>query len=222
MNAPAAAARPSQAVWLIEDNDAFRAAAERVLRGIRDVRATRAFVSCEAALAELEKPGLEAPDVILLDVGLPGMSGIEGIPLLRRRAPAARIIVLTVFDDSGKVFQAICAGADGYLLKSASLDAVRAALDELQRGGAPMNGQIARLVLQEFARRGGAQRDYGLTPREREVLERMVQGMTKKVIGADLSLSIHTVDFHLRSIYQKLHVHTRTGAVAKALKERLL
>ncbi len=221
MIAPPDPVPPSLVVWLIEDNDAYRIAASRVIEGMRDVRAVRGFRSCEAALRALEAPGGEPPKVILLDVGLPGMSGIEGIPLLRARAAGAQIIVLTVFEDSEKVFRAICAGADGYLLKGSSFDAVRDAFDELRRGGAPMNGRIAKLVLQAFAKPAPAQTDYGLTGREREVLERMVKGLTKKVIAAEISLSIHTVDFHLRSIYQKLHVHTRTGAVSKAVREGL-
>ncbi len=221
MSFPPDTAPPSLVVWLIEDNDAYRVAAARVIEGMHDVRVVRGFRSCEAALRALDSPGGEPPNVILLDVGLPGMSGIEGIPLLRARVAAAQIIVLTVFEDSEKVFRAICAGADGYLLKGSSFDAVRDAFDELRRGGAPMNGRIAKLVLQAFAKTAPVQSDYGLTGREREVLERMVKGMTKKVIAADVNLSIHTVDFHLRSIYQKLHVHTRTSAVAIAVKEGL-
>jgi len=221
MTASPDSAQPSLVVWLIEDNDAYRSAAKRMIEGMRDVRAVRGFSSCEAALRERDTVGEERPGVILLDVGLPGMSGIEGIPLLRTHAPEAQIIVLTVFEDSEKVFRAICAGADGYLLKGSSFDAVRDAFDELRRGGAPMNGRIAKLVLQSFAKATSSQPDYGLTVREREVLERMVKGLTKKVIAGEIGLSIHTVDFHLRSIYQKLHVHTRTGAVSKAVREGL-
>jgi DNA-binding NarL/FixJ family response regulator len=221
MNPPADSIAPSLIVWLVEDNEAYRAAAMRMIKGMRDVRVVRGFGSCEAALRELDRVEEERPGVVLLDVGLPGMSGIEGIPLLRARAPQAQVIVLTVFEDSEKVFRAICAGADGYLLKGSSFDAVRDAFDELRRGGAPMNGRIAKLVLQAFAKTASAQPDYGLTVREREVLERMVKGLTKKVIAAEIGLSIHTVDFHLRSIYQKLHVHTRTGAVSKAVREGL-
>ena len=206
-------------VWLIEDNEAYRAAALRTIRTLRDVRAVRGFGSGEAALRELEGVGEVRPGVILLDVGLPGMSGIEAIPLLKACLPGTQVIVLTVFEDSEKVFRAICAGADGYLLKGSSFNAVREAFEELRRGGAPMNGRVAKLVLQTFAKVVPAQSDYGLTPREREVLERMVKGLTKKVIAGEINLSVHTVDFHLRSIYRKLQVHTRTGAVSKAIRE---
>ena len=129
--------------------------------------------------------------------------------------------MLTVFDDAEKVFRAICAGADGYLLKGSNFDGIREALREARAGGAPMNGRIARLVLRQFAQQTAPQPDYGLTAREREILEAMVRGLTKKEIAAELGLSVHTADFHLRHIYEKLHVNTRTGAVAKAVRERL-
>ena len=206
-------------VWLVEDNEPYRTAALRVVSRVEGVRAAHGFKSCEAALKAITDVNL--PDVVLLDVGLPGMSGIEGIPRFKERAPAAQIIVLTVFDDAEKVFRAICAGADGYLLKSSSFDGIRDALAETRRGGAPMNGRIAKMVLQALPKNSAAQPDYGLTPREREILEALVRGFTKKEIADQLGVSFHTVDFHQRSIYLKLHVNNRTGAVAKALKERL-
>ena len=209
-------------VWLIEDNEAYRTAALRIVARMDEVRAARGFNSCEAALRALAAaPAGDLHGVVLLDVGLPGMSGLDGIPLLKQRAPAAQVLVLTVFDDAEKVFRAICAGADGYLLKGSNFDGIREALREARAGGAPMNGRIARLVLRQFAQQTAPQPDYGLTAREREILEAMVRGLTKKEIAAELGLSVHTADFHLRHIYEKLHVNTRTGAVAKAVRERL-
>ncbi len=218
MNSTTRAPAPSD-VWIIEDIEAYRATALRVVSAIEGVRKTRGFKSCEAALKAMD--GGATPDLVLLDLGLPGMSGLEGIPRIKERAPAALVIVLTVFDDSERVFGALCAGADGYLLKGSSFDAIGEAIAEARRGGAPMNGRIARMVLQTFAKVAPPQPDYRLTPREKEILEGMTRGLTKKEIAAKLDLSFHTVDFHLRSIYQKLHVHTRTGAVAKAMKEKL-
>jgi len=218
---PTAVSPGALVVWLIEDNAAYRTAASRAIAGLRDIQAVRGFDTCEAALRELEGANCLRPGLILLDVDLPGMNGIDGIPLLRERVPAAPIIILTVFEDSEKVFRAIRAGAGGYLLKGATFGAIRDAIEEVRRGGAPMNGRIAKLVLQSFAKADPAKPDYGLSGREREVLECMVRGLTKKVIAADLGLSVHTVDFHLRNIYQKLRVHTRTGAVAKAVKSGL-
>ncbi len=208
-------------VWLIEDHADSRRVLARVLNRAATMKCPCAFSSCEEALAALRSS--PPPDVILLDVGLPGMSGIEGIPHLKAIAPAAHIIMLTVFDDQEKVFNAICAGASGYLLKTADEEAIAHAVQEVLQGGAPITPRIARLVLNMFASRAApSRREYGLSAREREVLELMVQGLIKKEISDRLGLSYHTVDNHLRSIYAKLQVHTRGGAVAKAVAEHLL
>src|ERR1700722_14252227 len=202
-------------VWLIEDNATFRRAVARVLEQSGEIHCAGAFGRCEDALAALARD--PAPKLILLDVGLPGMSGIDGIPLLRQQAPGALILVLTVFEDDEKIFRAICAGACGYLLKTAASEELVQAIHEALAGGAPMNARIARRMLEMFARLAPPRGDYGLSPREKEILDATVQGRTKKEIAALLDLSVHTVDSHLRHIYQKLEVNTRTGAVAKAL-----
>ena len=151
------------------------------------------------------------------------MGGIAGISAIKALSPATHIIMLTVHDDPHKVFGAICAGASGYLLKDASEETVTAAIHEVLQGGAPMNPRVARLVLERFARENTAPRDnYGLSVREKEVLELMVRGLIKKEIAKSMGVSHHTVNNHLRSIYEKLHVHTRGSAVAKAIHERLL
>lgn len=206
-------------IWLIEDNDAFRGALARVVSQQPGMNCDHAFTSCEDALATLVRE--VPPDVILLDVGLPGMSGLEGIKRLRDAAPRTRVIMLTMFDDHDKVFKAICAGAAGYLLKTTPGEKITEAIREVLEGGAPMNAQIARMVLDRFAALSAPKEDYGLTEREREVLQLMVNGLIKKEIADKLSLSYHTIDTHLRNIYQKLHVHTRAGAVVKAVRERL-
>ena len=206
-------------IWLIEDNDAYRDALARVINGSDGLQCLRTFSSCEAALQALGAQS--APRVILLDVGLPGMSGIEGIKHLRAAAPATQVIMLTMFEDHDKVFQSICAGASGYLLKTSPQPEITEGIREVVAGGAPMNARIARSVLEMFAKLAAPRGDYGLTARENEVLELMVRGLIKKEIADRLSLSYHTIDSHLRNIYQKLQVHTRTGAVAKAIKERL-
>lgn len=206
-------------IWLIEDNDSFRNALARVINDQPWMTCDQNFSSCEDALAKLA--GASPPDVILLDVGLPGMSGIDGIKRLRDIAHDVRIIMLTMFDDHDKVFKSICAGASGYLLKTTPTDKITEAIREVLDGGAPMNAQIARLVLERFAAMAAPKEAYGLTDRERKVLELMVNGLIKKEIADKLSLSYHTIDSHLRNIYQKLHVHTRAGAVVKAVRERL-
>jgi DNA-binding NarL/FixJ family response regulator len=188
---------------------------------IGDLHCVRAFSTCEDALKALQQE--PAPQVILCDVGLPGMNGIDGISAIKAIIPAAHIIMLTVHDDHHKVFGAICAGASGYLLKDASEETITAAIHEVMNGGSPMNPRVARLVLDRFARENAAPRNsYGLSAREKQILELMVEGFIKKQIAERLGVSYHTVNNQLRSIYDKLHVHTRGGAVAKALKERLL
>ena len=207
-------------LWIIEDHAAFRRTLVRVLNAEDSLQCTRDFDSCEKALAALVKPGL--PDLILLDVGLPGMSGIQGIRLIKERSPQTLIVILTVFEDDDKVFQAICAGAAGYLLKTSSAADITQAVREALAGGSPMNPRIARRVLEMFSKLAPKQGDYGLSDREKEILQLMVTGLIKKEIADRLTLSVHTVDTYLRRIYEKLAVNTRTGAVAKALKEGLV
>lgn len=214
-----AGARPIS-VWLIEDHHTFRQTVVRVLQQADGIECTRQFSNCEAALEELGKS--PAPDVVLLDVELPGMNGIDAVAQIRGRSPDTRIIMLTVFDDHEKIFRAICAGASGYLLKTSSIEKIIESVREAQTGGAPMTPRIARKVLDMFSRlRPPQQQSYGLTARETQVLECMAAGLIKKEIADRLTLSYHTVDTHLRNIYAKLHVNTRTAAVAKALKEGL-
>jgi DNA-binding NarL/FixJ family response regulator len=177
------------------------------------------FASCEEALEELARGHF--PQLLLLDIGLQGMSGLDGIPLIRQKAPEVCIVVLTVFEDDEKLFRAICAGANGYLLKSQSCqEIVQSARDALE-GGAPMSPRIARRVLGMFAKLAPRRSDYGLSERERAVLELLVEGLLKKEIAQKMSLSIHTVDSHVRRIYEKLHVNSRSGAVRKAVREGL-
>ena len=168
-----------------------------------DMRCSRTFSSCEEALEALRSG--EVPTVVLIDVGLPGMNGIRGIEEIKRLAPEVLSIVLTVFDDQEKVFRAICAGASGYLLKASPIDAIAGGVRDLK-----------------LDRQSGDKKDYGLTKREHEILQLMVDGLIKKEIADRLSVSFHTVDTHLRNIYTKLQVNTQTGAVVKAMREGLV
>ena len=207
-------------LWIVEDHAAFRRTLVRVLNTEPDLQCPCDFDSCEKALAALTREA--APDLILLDVGLPGMSGLDGIRLFKERAPKSLIVILTVFEDDDKVFQAICAGAAGYLLKTSSVADITQAVRDALAGGSPMNPRIARRVLDMFSKLAPKQSDYGLSEREKEILQLMTTGLIKKEIADRLTLSIHTVDTYLRRIYEKLEVNTRTGAVAKALKEDLV
>jgi DNA-binding NarL/FixJ family response regulator len=207
-------------VWLIEDNTAYRQTVSRIISAAEGIDCTVAFSNCETALAS--PAGAGVPDVILLDVGLPGMSGLDGIPQFRTTFPSAQIIVLTAFHDDDKIMRAICAGAAGYLLKMSSVDELVAAIRQVRAGGSPMDSRVARRVLELFAKLSPVRQDYGLTERERGVLELMVRGYIKKEIASELDLSVHTVDSHIRNVYDKLQVHTRSGAVAKAVTEKLI
>lgn len=207
-------------LWIVEDHAAFRRTLVRVLNAETELQCSRDFDSCEKTLAALA--GDPSPDLILLDVGLPGMSGLEGIRLIKQRSPKTLVVILTVFDDDEKVFQAICAGAAGYLLKTSSAADITQSVHEALAGGSPMNPRIARRVLEMFSKFAPKQSDYGLSDREKEILQLMTTGLIKKEIADRLTLSVHTVDTYLRRIYEKLEVNTRTGAVAKALKEGLV
>ena len=209
-----------KSIWIIEDHSAFRRTLVRVVNAEDGLQCTRDFDSCEKALAAMVHD--HAPDLILLDVGLPGMSGLDGIRLIKERSPNALVVILTVFEDDDKVFSALCAGAAGYLLKTSSVTEITQAVRDALAGGSPMTSRIARRVLDMFSKLAPKQSDYGLSDREKEILQLMTTGLIKKEIANRLTLSVHTVDTYLRRIYEKLEVNTRTGAVAKALKEGLV
>jgi DNA-binding NarL/FixJ family response regulator len=163
-----------------------------------------------------------APEVVLMDIGLPGLSGIEGVRRIKDISPATDVLMLTIHEEDDKVFEAICAGANGYLLKSLGQEELLQAIRGVMAGGAPMNAQIAARVLHMFARIAAPKEGYGLTAREKEILSLLTEGLSKKAIADRLFLSFFTIDTHLKNIYSKLHVHSGTGAVAKALRERIL
>jgi DNA-binding NarL/FixJ family response regulator len=207
-------------VWIIEDDRLFRKTVQKLLIVVPEVGAVEAYPSCEVALAELHHG--QVPDIVLMDIGLPGMSGIEGIRKFKARSPNTHIIMLTVHEDNDKIFNAICTGASGYLLKPSSRSRILEAIDVARRGGASINPQIAGKVLNMFSQLASPPTDYGLTEREREILQLMAQDLNKPAIAEKLYLSYHTIGMHVRNIYSKLHVHTATGAIAKAVKERLI
>lgn len=207
-------------VWLIEDNAAFRRATERALRTRDNIKKPCSFERCEDALEALK--GGQRPDVILLDVGLPGMDGIEGMRRIKEIAPETSIVLLTVFEDDDRIFRAICAGASGYLLKSEPMSRVMEAIDQAVAGGSPMNPRVAHKVLEMFSKLTAVRKDYGLTEREQAVLELMVNGLIKKQIADRLDLNPHTVDYLMRCIYRKLHVNCAAAAVSLAVKDRIV
>jgi DNA-binding NarL/FixJ family response regulator len=215
------ASPPKVIVWLIEDNEIFRATTMRLINHNSDLHCPHSFSSCEDALAALAAG--PAPQIIISDVGLPGINGIESIARIKELAPATQVIILTVYEEHQKVFDAICAGASGYLLKNSLESTLATAIRDVLQGGAPMTPRVAKFVLEKFARISSSPKNnYGLSPREKEILELMARGKIIKIIADELSLSAHTVNNHLRNIYGKLHVHTRSGAVAKALRENII
>jgi DNA-binding NarL/FixJ family response regulator len=211
---------PRLNLWIIEDDAQFGTQLSELINLSEAFTCTNVFRACEPAIALLKKD--DPPDLVLLDIGLPGMSGIEGIRIIRSIAPETKIVMLTVFEDTDTIIRAVSHGAAGYLLKGSSLETLVESLKSILNGGAPMNPQIARKILKVFAHASLPKADYGLTPREREVLGHLVTGLQKKQIADEMFITFHTVDKHLRSIYAKLQVPSRSIAIAKALKENLL
>lgn len=206
-------------VWTIEDSESYRNAIVRVLNSIPGICCTKCFPSCEEATAALKM--LPGPRVILMDINLPGMTGLEGIQQVKSLSPLTEVIMLTIINDHASIMQALCAGATGYLLKTASMQEISDAIFEVVHGGAPMTPQIARSVLRLFVRHAPAKVDYGLSRQEEKVLALLVEGKIKKEVADILGLSYHTIDNYVRSIYRKLHVHSLSAAVAKAVREKL-
>ena len=206
-------------VWLVEDNHRFRKTVASVIDEVAGLKCSGMFSNAEDLLAALNGGGV--PDVILLDVELPGQNGIEAVRKIKSICPSTRVVMLTVFDDHQKVFKAICAGASGYLLKTAAVEQIVESIREALGGGAPMTPRVAKSVLDMFGELARPKGDYGLTDREQEVLRLMTEGLIKKEIAEHLAVTFHTVDMHMRNIYTKLHVHNSNSAVALALKNRL-
>jgi len=206
-------------VWIIEDDPMFSKGVKELIDGTEGLKCERTFGSCEQALSVLRDEG--APQIVLVDIGLPGMSGVEGIRRMKDLSPATDFVVLTIHEEHHNVWEAICAGATGYLVKSLAPEELVAKIREAAQGGAPLYPSVARQLLRMLSEKGSGN-NYQLTEREREVLTLMVDGLTRKEIAERLFISPSTVLTHSRNLYAKLHVHTRGGAVAKALKEHLL
>ena len=207
-------------VLVIEDQRDIRDGLRLLIHGTPGYRCPQAFSTVEEALSH---PAPDTPRVILLDIGLPGMSGLEGIPLLQARHPGAPILVLTVFEDDDRIFRALCAGAAGYLLKKTPPARLLECIREVVDGGAPMSLEIARKVIALFRQLRPVDCDPAdLSPHEMRILKLLADGHNYKTAAAKLGLSVNTISFHMRRIYEKLHVHTKSEAVAKALRARIV
>ena len=207
-------------VWIVEDSSEYRGTIQQLINGSDDLHCPQAFATAEAFLAFINDHF--APEVVLLDIGLPGMSGIDAVRMVQGFSPATSLVMLTIHEDNDRIFDAICAGATGYLLKSTEPQGILAGIREAMAGGVPMSPPIVRRVLNMFKQINAPRWDYQLTEREKDVLNQLVEGKSKKKIAAALNLSTHTIDTHLRNIYAKLHVHSGRSAVAKALNEKLV
>jgi DNA-binding NarL/FixJ family response regulator len=219
---PAEAPPPARTIRaaIVEDQRVTREGLRALLEASDGLVCAGAWGSMEEALADRLQP---PPDVVLLDLGLPGMSGIDGIAALRKRCPATALVVLTVYEDNDRVFRALCAGATGYLLKNTPpaklLDGIRDAVN----GGSPMSPEIARLVVELFRKFHPPERaQYNLTPHELRLLKLLVEGHSYKTAAAELGVTVNTIAFHIQNIYGKLQVHSKSEAVARALNENLL
>lgn len=207
-------------VWVVEDNDLYRKSIATLIDEQNDMFCSGIYDSCETAVKAIRKA--ETPDVILHDIGFSGMNGITCVETIKTEFPSVQIIMVTVYNDGEHIFDALCAGATGYLLKSSTEAMIIDAVHDVVAGGSPMNSSIARKVVEVFAKSKKVSKEYGLTDRERDILEYIIQGFSNGMIAKKIHLSVHTIDAHLRKIYEKLHVHTRTEAAAKAVKERLI
>ena len=207
-------------VTIIEDRREIRDALAMLIGGTEGFSCAGAYRSMEDALDRIKG---SVPDVVLSDIGLPGMSGIEGIRILKERYPEMTVLMLSVYDDDERIFDALCAGACGYLLKRTSPARLIESLKEAVDGGAPMSPEVARRVVALFRDiRPPERADYQLTPHETRLLKLLVEGHNYKTAAAELGVSFHTIHFHMRNIYDKLQVHSKSEAVSKALRDRIV
>jgi DNA-binding NarL/FixJ family response regulator len=207
-------------VSIIEDRREIRDGLSMLINGTEGFCCKGKFGSMEEGLRRL---GAELPDVVLCDIGLPGMNGIEGIKILKERFPELLVIMLSIYDDDERIFDALCAGACGYLLKKTPPLRLLESLKEAVAGGSPMSPEVARRVITIFREiRPPERADYDLSPHETRLLKMLVEGHNYKTASVELGVTVHAVSFHMRRIYEKLQVHTKTEAVSVALRDRLV
>jgi DNA-binding NarL/FixJ family response regulator len=205
---------------IIEDRREIRDGLAMLINGTEGFACAGTYRSMEDALAQI---GGDLPDVVLCDIGLPGMSGIDGIKILKEQYPDLLLLMLTVYDDDERIFDALCAGACGYLLKKTPPARLLESLTDAVQGGSPMSLEVARRVVSLFRDIRPPERvDYELTPHETRLLKLLVEGYNYKTAAVELKVSINTISFHMRRIYDKLQVHSKSEAVAKALRDRLV
>jgi len=207
-------------VSIYEDNDVLRETLSYLVLGTSTLELMGAYPDCAKVM---ENCIVARPDVILMDIDMPGISGIEATAMVKATFPEINIMILTIFEDKNKVFEALCSGATGYMLKKSSSVEIIEAIAELHNGGSPMTGEIARKVFEFFVNPVlSKSNDYALSAREFDILKCLVEGDSYKMIADACCISMGTVRFHINNIYRKLHVNSKSEAVIKTLKERLV
>lgn len=214
-------ASTSTNIWIVEDHELFAKQIRRLLAGEDDLKCTHHFTNAGDLFDKLRFTN-ERPDLLLLDLGLPRRDGLEVLSELRTALPEVKVLILTAYDDREKVYRAICSGASGYLLKTADPDEILSGIRDVIHGASALSSPIAKMILEGFSRHGPVEDIEPLTTREEDVLRFLVKGLIKKEIADQLSISQHTVDMHLRSVYRKLHVRSQTEAVSKALRQGIV
>ena len=211
-------------VVLYEDNNQLREGLAMLIQGTEGFNVINTYRNYNHVEEDI---ALDKPDIVLMDIDMPGVGGIEGLKLIRKNNSTCKVLMLTVFDDKKNIFEAIRAGADGYLLKKTPPAKLLENLKDVYEGGSPMTASIARQVLQMFNQyhESGENKkgeEYNLSQREKDVLQLMVKGYTYKMAAAELFISIETIRSHIKNIYEKLHVNSKSEAVAKAFRDKLL
>jgi DNA-binding NarL/FixJ family response regulator len=206
-------------VSVLDDDEHLRELLSSLLNKSQGFKCVSTYQNIDEALKNIEN---DLPDILLLDIGIPGKSGIEILKEIKITFPTIKVMMLTVYSDSEKIFQSLRGGATGYLLKKSPTNKLLEAIREAYDGGAPFSGEVARKVLEYFQIGSGSSINSVLSVREKEVLEALIEGHSTKAIANNLFVSSHTVRFHLHNIYVKLHVNSRSEAIAKALKAKML
>lgn len=208
-------------VTIFEDNRSLRLGLYQLINGSEGFQCVGAFEDCLNLLQDIEET---KPDVVLMDIQMPGINGIEAVRMLREKYPALKILMQTIFEESDKIFQSILAGASGYILKNTSPTRILDFIKETYEGGAPMSPSVATKVLKIIAQQtpSATENNFNLSEREKEILSCLVKGMSYKLIADACFISIDTVRGHIRNIYEKLHVHSKGEAIAAAIKGRMV
>ena len=208
-------------VVIFEDNQSLRNGLFQLINGSDGFNCVDTFSNCDHLIERIEKT---KPNVVLMDIEMPGISGIEGVRIIKEKFPGIKILMETIFDDDDKIFQSICAGAEGYILKHTSPVEILESIKEIHEGGSPMTPSIANRVLKMVKEKESKSRktDFDLTQREKEILTCLVEGLSYKMTADTCAVSIDTVNTHIKNIYKKLQVHSKSEAVVKAIKGKIV